>query len=189
MKEKNIVAPAIFVYENVLDDPQSIIDLAESESGWIDSSVYDSKGNLVEDKNIRNTKILDIIANYKNDEKWWLLSKLIWTYGDQYGKDNMVNFGRMEDLQLLKYHTGEGFYEPHYDNGPSSPRTFSAILYLNDVEKGGETYFTNFNISIKPKSGRLVIFPANFAYMHSATMPKSNDKYAIVTWFSEIILA
>ena len=92
----------------------------------------------------------------------------------------------MESLQLLHYSTEEGFYRPHADSGPGMQRIFSAVLYLNDVNEGGETYFNNFDVSVSPKSGRLVMFPANFMYTHEARTPISNDKFALVTWFNPV---
>jgi hypothetical protein len=36
--------------------------------------------------------------------------------------------------------------------------------------------------SIKPKSGKLLIFPACWTYPHRGTMPISDDKYIITGW-------
>ena len=36
-------------------------------------------------------------------------------------------------------------------------------IYLNDVEDGGETEFLHFSQRVKPKKGRLVIWPAAFS--------------------------
>ena len=99
---------------------------------------------------------------------------------------NDAPFSNMEYLQLLHYSTGEGFYKPHADSGPGAQRIFSALLYLNDVEEGGETYFEKFDVKIKPKAGRLALFPSNYVYGHEARPPKSNDKFVIVTWFNPV---
>ena len=32
-------------------------------------------------------------------------------------------------------------------------------MYLNDVDKGGETYFPLLNISVKPKKGTAILWP------------------------------
>jgi len=37
---------------------------------------------------------------------------------------------------------------------------------------------------LKPKDGRLLMFPANFAYEHEALAPQSGEKFALVTWFT-----
>lgn len=64
----------------------------------------------------------------------------------------------------------------------SSTRQVSVIIYLNDVEEGGETKFTHSNITVKPKKGTVLMFPSNFCYMHEGCEPVSNNKYIIVGW-------
>ena len=59
----------------------------------------------------------------------------------------------------------------------------SAILYLNDVTEGGETWFDKFGLSVKPEKGKLILFPSNYAYTHQALPPVNEKKYVVVTWF------
>ena len=72
------------------------------------------------------------------------------------------------------------------ENYPSSDRAFVFILYLNDVEEGGETGFLfkegNDWFKVKPKTGRLIIHPAQFPFIHKGYMPESSDKYILTTW-------
>ena len=91
--------------------------------------------------------------------------------------------------QLQKYVKKEGFYKWHQDsvtllmdNIPST-RIITYLWYLNNVEEGGETLFTDFKIT--PKTGSLLLFPATWTYMHSGAMPISNDKYIITGWIWE----
>jgi hypothetical protein len=182
------IAPGIFVYDDVIDNSQELINFALSKSDkWRDSRVGDKNIGGVIDKSIRNTRIFDAPAIFSNDIKWFEVSQIIWTYANEYGIENCAEFSNMEFIQLLHYSTEGGFYKSHSDSGPGMQRIFSCILYLNDVEDGGETYFNKFDISIKPKSGRMVLFPANFVYTHEAKTPKSNDKFAIVTWFNPVL--
>lgn len=182
------VAPGIFVYDNVINNSQELIDFSlSSPEKWRDSRIASDSREGVVDKEIRNTRILDVPAFYANDIKWFEVSQIVWHYANRYGINHDAAFSNMESLQLLHYSTAEGFYKPHADSGPGMQRIFSAVLYLNDVKKGGETYFNKFNVSVSPKAGRLVIFPANFMYTHEARTPKSNDKFALVTWFNPIM--
>lgn len=183
------IAPGIFVYDNIIDNSEELINFALLDKDrWRDSRISSANGlDGVINKEIRNTRIFDAPSVYSNDIKWFEISQIIWNYADRYGLENDAAFSGMEYLQLLHYSTEEGFYKPHADSGPGMQRIFSAILYLNDVEEGGETYFNNFDIAVRPKSGRLVIFPANFVYKHEARTPKSNDKFALVTWFSPVM--
>jgi hypothetical protein len=178
------IAPGIFVYDKVIDNSEKLIELSYSyPEKWVDSSMGSGSHQVV-NKKIRNTRILHISQVFQDNKVWFETSKIIWTYANKYGSENNVPFSNMEHLQLLHYSTEEGFYKPHVDTGPGMERIFSAIIYLNDVDEGGETYFNNFKISIPPKAGRLAIFPASYTYKHEAKTPKSNDKFALVTWFN-----
>lgn len=181
------VAPGIFVYDDVIDNCQELIDLALSDpKKWRDSRVGRGPLEEVLDKEIRNTRILDVPATYANDIKWFEVSQIVWSYANKYGIEHDAPFSNMEYMQLLHYSTDEGFYKPHVDSGPGMQRIFSAVLYLNDVENGGETYFNSFDVSVSPKEGRLTIFPANFMYRHEARSPKNSDKFVLATWFNPI---
>lgn len=90
-----------------------------------------------------------------------------------------------ETCQIQKYKKGEGHYESWHveiENLKSSVRTFSMIVYLNDVEEGGETGFLYPEMKIKPTKGGLVIFPSAYPFVHCGYKPISNDKYIIATW-------
>lgn len=90
-----------------------------------------------------------------------------------------------ETCQIQKYKKGEGHYEAWHvevENLSSAKRTFSMIVYLNDVEEGGETGFLYPDIKVKPTKGGLVIFPSAFPFVHCGFRPISHDKYIIATW-------
>jgi len=90
-----------------------------------------------------------------------------------------------ETCQIQKYKKGEGHYESWHieiENLKSAPRVFSMIVYLNDVEEGGETGFLYPEMKIKPTKGALVIFPSAYPFVHCGFKPISNDKYIVATW-------
>ncbi|SEH87174.1 prolyl 4-hydroxylase [Halobacillus karajensis] len=68
-----------------------------------------------------------------------------------------------EGLHILNYKPGQE-YKAHYDyfkskgNVTNNPRISTLVLYLNDVEEGGETYFPHMNLSISPHQGMAVYF-------------------------------
>lgn len=57
-------------------------------------------------------------------------------------------------------------YESHHDYIPIDkkrqigPRILTVYLYLNDVEEGGGTYFSELDITVMPKLGRAVLWPS-----------------------------
>ena len=59
-------------------------------------------------------------------------------------------------------------------------RFLSSLIYLNDVEEGGQTVFND--VTINPKEGRLILFPPLWMFPHSGKMPISNIKYILTTY-------
>lgn len=74
-----------------------------------------------------------------------------------------------EGIQILNYKIG-GEYKPHFDYFPkddsgSAPhlkkggqRVSTLVMYLNDVEEGGETVFPSIGFSVTPKKGAALYF-------------------------------
>ena len=86
---------------------------------------------------------------------------------------------------IQKYNKNEGKYDWHGDAGfgsGSTPRHFSVILYLNDVEEGGETEYKYQNVSVKPEAGKFIIAPSYPQWEHRGAMPTSDDKYIVTTF-------
>ncbi|MCB5188153.1 2OG-Fe(II) oxygenase [Methylobacillus caricis] len=86
--------------------------------------------------------------------------------------------------KIQMYPKNQGYFRWHADSigGDTGDRVVAMVLYLNDVEKGGETEFFHQGIKISPKAGYLVLFPAGWNYMHCGHMPISGDKYIISTF-------
>ena len=83
-----------------------------------------------------------------------------------------------------KYKKNSGFYIYHHDFNllkDYSYRVITFIIYLNDVLEGGETEFFG-NIKIKPRRGRIVLFPASWTFPHRGIVPISDDKYILTGW-------
>lgn len=88
-----------------------------------------------------------------------------------------------EQFRIKKYlNNKEELFDTHVDvkDYSSARRYLSFLFYLNDVEEGGETIFTG--MEIKPKVGRLLVFPPLWMYPHKGCIPKSNSKYILSTY-------
>lgn len=109
------------------------------------------------------------------------IGRTVYRYLDAYGKKYQVGFGTIEPACINRYEPGQE-YRAHADDGVPSPRIVSALIYLNDVEEGGETHFPLFDVTVKPSKGRLIVFPSNFAYLHEARPPLSGEKYSMAIW-------
>ena len=62
-------------------------------------------------------------------------------------------------------------------------RCLTWMVYLNDVNEGGETEWLYQQLKIKPKRGTVVIWPTGFTHLHRGNPPMSN-KYIVTGWFS-----
>jgi|688.fasta_scaffold800423_2 hypothetical protein len=89
-----------------------------------------------------------------------------------------------ENCRIKKYNKGEGFFSEHVDvrNYETAKRFLVIILYLNDVEEGGETNFPDYGISIKPSCGDVLVFPSTWTHLHQGNKPISSDKYILGTY-------
>lgn len=189
IKDGEEVAPGILVFNNVISDCKNIIENLNSQDNlWNGATVGNGSTDSRVEKDIRDCSVLYLKPKYSNPSWWFLVNQLLWTYGRVYSNHFNAAFSEMESAQVLHYRSGENFYKPHTDDGPGYNREFSAVLYLNNVEEGGETYFPNFDFISKPLEGKLIMFPANFTYLHEARPPLSSDKYCIVTWYRRLTL-
>ncbi len=96
-------------------------------------------------------------------------------YKEKYNFPYEVNLD--DEFGIKKYNVGQGL-GPHADQYDGNMRLrFSLVLYLNDDYEGGELWFPNHNIEIKPKPGSLAIFPAYEPFLHASKDILSGVKY------------
>ena len=93
----------------------------------------------------------------------------------------------MEIIRIKKYMPNdEDQFKVHVDvvrsMGDSAKRFLVFILYLNDVEDGGHTMFPKPNIWVKPRAGRLLVFPPFWTHPHAGLKPLSGPKYVMMSY-------
>ncbi len=99
-----------------------------------------------------------------------------------------------EGLQVLNYQIGQE-YKAHFDFFSSAnklvnnPRISTLVMYLNDVEHGGETFFPKLNFSVSPQKGMAVYFEyfyhdhtLNELTLHGGAPVINGDKWAATQW-------
>jgi prolyl 4-hydroxylase len=97
-----------------------------------------------------------------------------------------------EPLQVLHYQPGEQ-YQPHYDyftsEAVANNRISTLVMYLNDVEEGGETHFPSLQLSVAPKKGSAVYFEyfytdnrLNELTLHAGTPVVTGEKWVATQW-------
>lgn len=99
-----------------------------------------------------------------------------------------------EGIQILQYTPGQE-YKAHYDFFSSTSkiannnRISTLVMYLNEVEQGGETFFPKLNFSVSPKKGMAVYFEyfyndqnLNDLTLHAGAPVISGEKWVATQW-------
>ena len=97
----------------------------------------------------------------------------------------LTNFSYISALVLLqKTEPTQGYHMFHGENinWNVSDRTLAWMVYLNDVEEGGETEWLYQQRKIKPEKGTVVIWPGSFTHLHRGNPPMS-EKYIATGWY------
>ena len=193
MKDKTVnINNFIGVYDNyiTLEECNKAIRLYEEQNK------FDHTVNRIGTQNRSIIEMQDqqFFAGAGNVDVWWKNLKpmianfdLAWNhYIKNTGADEAYggNF-HYTSLKIQKTLPTEGYHVWHIEHGPgfeNEPRAFVFSIYLNDVEEGGETEFLHFSKRVKPKTGRIVIWPSGFPYLHRGNSPLSGEKYILTSW-------
>ena len=113
-----------------------------------------------------------------------------------------VEFG--EPLQGQRYAPGQEFkahtdtFEPsradyYIHCADHGQRTWTAMIYLNDVEDGGATRFKAINKTVQPERGKLLAWnnllpdgQPNPATLHQGMKVRRGTKYVLTKWFRQL---
>jgi prolyl 4-hydroxylase len=106
-----------------------------------------------------------------------------------------------ETIQGQRYLPGQEF-KPHCDwlaveedyweaeRVRGGQRSWTAMVFLNEVEEGGATDFPDIGVSIEPRTGTLLAWNnamsdgrVNWATMHAGTPVKRGVKYVLTRWY------
>jgi hypothetical protein len=87
-------------------------------------------------------------------------------------------------FNLGRYQKGQHFQQMHTErsNLQTLHRVLAWMTYLNDVDEGGETYFSHYDINIKPKKGLTIIWPAEWTHAHRGNILLGESKYMLTGW-------
>ena len=83
---------------------------------------------------------------------------------------------------MIKYTPGD-FYTWHHDC--MDDRLLTIIWYLNDVNQDGYTEFSS-GLKIQPEIGKILMFPAQWPWVHRGYPPKYETKYICTGWIKKI---
>ena len=148
-------------------------------SGRIDSSVKQSLDISITPKDLRKREF-EIFTDYLD-----ALNHCYWDYTEQWAflKD-FITTVHIGNFNIRRYDVGGHFNKLHAERTAlqNLHRVFAWMTYLNDVEAGGETEFTHFDIKIRPVKGKCLIWPAEWTHAHRGRVLEKGHKYVITGW-------
>ena len=89
-------------------------------------------------------------------------------------------------FNIQRYLPDQHFKKIHTERAGISSlhRIFAFMTYLNDVQEGGSTYFSHYDLEIQPKKGLTLIWPAEWTHAHRGNILKKGTKYIITGWIN-----
>jgi hypothetical protein len=169
---------------NLLSDEECkiILDFAKSTEGWT------SGGSDFWSDRVMND--IDIYKNYDKEvgaiihgarEK--IKNKIVEIYSLDYNIYPDI-------MQLVRWFPGLE-QPPHWDDMSKTEvhksfqhRIFGAIVYLNDDYYGGQTFYPNYNIYIKPRPGMLAVHPGDINHIHGVTKVEKSNRYTLASFWT-----
>jgi prolyl 4-hydroxylase len=108
-----------------------------------------------------------------------------------------------ETIQGQRYAVGQQF-KPHHDffykseaywaemEKQGGQRTWTAMIFLNEPEAGGQTFFPKANVRVTPRTGNLLLWnnldpfgEPNLQSLHTGCPVDAGIKYVITKWYRE----
>lgn len=187
----------IAIYDNVITTEmcENLINIIKENGTFKKSMVHGVDKEEISSYRSSEEIIINSSKNMENVDSllFNLFNAAIITYADEMSEillnrsSSLLSITTDDGYRMLHYAPGD-CYKSHVDqnsanNNISKMRIVSAILYLNDDFKGGGTRFAAQKTIVKPKTGRIVLFPSSFSHVHESTPIIEGDKYAIVTWY------
>ena len=184
----------IHVFENFIDkeDLKVIQDFCPTINEWNNSkeSIYAEDGTCLYN------------ADYWNDRQCssdilQRLSMPVFEIIDKYITKMQLELERIYDLRLsprppviMKWRPGIE-QRPHADKqlNNGEPNAFvdydlNSLFYYNDDFEGGELYYPQHDITIKPKPGLAVAHPGDVNYLHGVTLVTKGHRYTTPSFYT-----
>jgi len=167
---------------------KEIIDLFNTnknlQNKGVTSSVVDTTIKKTTDISIKPNDLKNIKFKYLKD----YIEELYNCYIDYQNQwpfvKNLTENIHIGAFNIQKYSSGDHFSKIHTERSgiKNLHRLFAWMTYLNDVDDGGITNFSHYDIRIKPEIGKTLIWPAEWTHAHNGEIINSGVKYIITGW-------
>jgi predicted 2-oxoglutarate/Fe(II)-dependent dioxygenase YbiX len=194
----------LHVIENYVaqEDVEVLLSFCKSFSDW--NNMYDRCPDLSD---------IDVDVKYRHDVEEMLIAQnhsywhpLVLKYQKKVEQYASAAYGRSlvtyHNMHLRKYSKGDNFNEhfdsealdggkvqrlPRYRSSDKVPAALIEVainIYLNDEYTGGEIYFPDYEISVKPKPGQLIMFPGGHEFKHGVHTVTSGNRYTMASFLT-----
>lgn len=173
--------PLIVVLGNVLSDEE-----CEELIGLAKDNMQRSKIGATREVNELRTSSSMFLQESENE--------IVARVGKRVSSIMNIPIEHAEGIQILKYTPGQE-YKAHYDffsstsKAANNNRISTLVMYLNDVEEGGETFFPKLDFSVSPKKGTAVYFEyfysdnnLNELTLHGGAPVVTGEKWVATQW-------
>jgi len=186
-KQVNFVGAWDLENKNLCDE---IINLFENNIN-LQMKGRTSDGNV---QGVKSTTDITIKPNDLKDEKFKIfnqyISELHKCYLDYQNQwpflKKMLKDVDIPPFNIQKYGPGDHFNTIHSERTSLNTlhRIFAFMTYLNDVDDGGETTFTHYDLNIKPQAGKTLIWPSEWTHAHKGGILNTGTKYIVTGWMN-----
>ena len=99
-----------------------------------------------------------------------------------YGYPQALFVNLFVQFEITTYRVGYHVWHCEQGDIATSRRMAFIILYLNDINLGGETEFIYQSARVHPMQGRLVLAPSSYTHTHRGNPPLDGAKYILTSW-------
>ena len=151
--------------------------------------VTGNRGISLEAKDRKDISISPRELNLPGNEIFKEYFETLFEFYKDYGNQwpflaSMVPKMEIGGFNIGKYSAGQHFQKIHTERSylGNLHRLLAFMTYLNDVQDGGSTYFSHYDLDIKPVKGVTLIWPAEWTHAHKGNIINSGSKYIITGW-------
>ena len=196
----------IVYFKGVIKNYQEIIDVIESLSNdavsdWRPWNGHGSSTRYGDIKDVRKDKIVEINSDKDRAKAAFAIncltnkmSECAIEYADIFNIDRDALYYAVSLLTdprttmgVNKYDEG-AFMGSHVDfNEDNYYLAYTIVVYLNDDYEGGELYFNDLDITIKPEAGSVIMYPSSAPYSHQSLKVLKGRKILITHHWQMIL--
>jgi len=163
----------------IIEGIEDIIELGNTPIKWnpifMDDQNTLSIGfpNLIDIKSVNLENGLEIAFHEISKE----VNDIFYNSAIDYYSDKDVAFDKFKTFHFVKSNspTIEKIYDERF-------QTVAFKYFVNDDYEGGELYFIEFDKTVKPKAGELLIFPAEESYRYIEKPITKGIRYQVIAW-------